>query len=126
MKTKIPILIATLLFLATVSKAQYGGDYGDNRVSVHGQIVIPGTVAIGYGYNNAGYERYDDRRDRRYDAHRDWRYDDRRDWRAEQYERYCHENRGYRINREEFYRDHCDNRAYPYYAPRKVVEYGRY
>ena len=35
-------------------------------------------------------------------------YDDRRDWREEEYNRYCHEHRGYRMSREEFYRDHCD------------------
>jgi hypothetical protein len=54
------------------------------------------------------------------------RYDDRHDWRAEQYERYCHENRGHRMSRAEFYRDRCDSRANSYYAPRKAVEYRRY
>jgi hypothetical protein len=110
MKTKIPILIAAGLFLATVSKAQYGVPYRDNRVVIQAHIGFPIPVPVAYNYYNAPRERYDDRRD----------------WRAEQYEHYCHEKRGYRMSREEFYRDRCDYRANPYYAPRKVVEYRRY
>jgi hypothetical protein len=121
MKTKIPILIAAGLFLATVTKAQYGAGYADNRVSIHGQIVIPGAVAIGYGFQNAPV-RYDDRRDRRYDDRRDLRYDNRRDWREVEYERYCRDRRNYRMSREEFYRSHCDYNRKPYFPPHRDAE----
>ena len=134
MKTKIPILIAAGLLLASVTKAQYG--YGapcrDNRVVIQAHIgfPIPLPVPVAVGYSNyypsqVVYEhpRYDDRRhdDRRYDDRRyedrgydnrgyDNRgYNDQGDWRAVAYDRYCHENRGYRMSREDFYRDHCDN-----------------
>jgi hypothetical protein len=122
MKTKIPILIAAGLLLTVATKAQYGGPYHENRVVIQAHIGIPIPVPVVYDYNyyhpapvcyderNAGYNRHDKRRD----------------WRAEQYERYCRENRGRRISREEFYRDQCDQRANPYYAPRKVTEYRRY
>ena len=112
MKTKIPILIAAGLFLASVTKAQYGGPCNDNRVVIQARFGFPVPVPV-----VAHYEYYPEARGR---------FDDRRDWRAEQYERYCHENRGYRMSREEFYRDRCDSRGYDYHAPRKVVEYRRY
>ncbi len=112
MKTKIPILIAAGLFLATVTKAQYGAPCRDNRVIVQAHIGFPVPVPVvnPYEYYPVG----------------GLSYDDRRDWRAEQYERYCHENRGYRMSREEFYRDRCDSRARPYYESRTVVEHRRY
>ena len=122
MKTKIPILIAAGLFIVTATKAQYGGPYHENRVIIQAHIGIPIPVPVVYNHDyyhpapvcyeerNAGYGRHDDRYD----------------WRAEQYERYCRENRGNRMSREEFYHDRCDSRANPYYAPRKVVEYRRY
>jgi hypothetical protein len=112
MKTKIPVLIAVGLFLANITKAQYGVPYHDNRVVIQAHIGFPVPVPI-----VSQYEYYPVARGR---------YDDRRDWRAEQYERYCRENRGYRMNREEFFRDRCDSRAHPYNAPRKIVEYRRY
>jgi hypothetical protein len=128
MKTKIPILIAAGLLLASVTKAQYG--YGapcrDNRVVIQAHIgfPIPVPVPVAVGYSNyypsqVVYEhpRYDNRRyeDRGY---YDRGYNDPRDWRAVAYDRYCHENRGYRMSREDFYRDHCDNnrgREYRHY-----------
>ena len=112
MKTKIPVLIAVGLFLANITKAQYGVPYHDNRVVIQAHIGFPIPVPI---VNH--YEYYPVTRGR---------YDDRRDWRAEQYERYCRENRGYRMSREEFYRDRCDSRAHSYNATRNVVEYRRY
>lgn len=111
MKTKIPILIAAGLLLASVTKAQYG--YGapcrDNRVVVQAHIGFPIPVPVAVGYSNyypshVVYEhpRYEDRG-----------YDNRgyyeQDWRAVAFDRYCHENRGYRMSREDFYRNHCDN-----------------
>jgi hypothetical protein len=127
MKAKLTILIATGLFLATVSKAQYGGGYADNQVSIQGQINIPGPAYVGFGYNKMYRERFDEHRDRR-DGYNDpgnyGRYDNHRDWRAEAYERYCRETRGYRMCREEFYRDHCGYRITPYCAPRRVIVYG--
>ncbi len=128
MKYKFPILIAAGLFLATVSKAQYGGGYGDNRVIIQGQIHIPGPAYVGYGYNNQA--RFEDRRyadngrfdDRRYDDHD--RYYERRDWRADEYERYCRDHREYRGDRRAYYRDHCDYRPAPFCpAPRVFVHY---
>jgi len=112
MKTKIPILIAAGLFLVSVTKAQYGAPCNENRVVIqaHFGFPVPVPVVNHYEYYPAGRERYDDRRD----------------WRAEQYERYCHENRGYRMSRDEFYRDRCDSRNHAYYAPQKRVEYRRY
>ena len=112
MKTKIPILIAVGLFFASVTKAQYGAPCKDNRVIIQAHIGFPVPVPV---FNH--YEYYPVARER---------FDDRRDWRAEQYERYCRENRGYRMSREEFYRDRCDSRAHAYYAPQKRVEYRRY
>ena len=111
MKTKIPILIAAGLFLATVTEAQYGVPYHDNRVIIQAHIGFPVPAPI-----VTHYEYYPVKRER---------YDERRDWREVQYERYCHENRGYRMSREEFYRDRCDPRANPHSAPREV-EYRRY
>jgi hypothetical protein len=112
MKTKIPILIAAGLFLAFTTQAQYGSPYPENRVVVQAHIGFPVPVPV---VNHYAY----------YPVARE-RYDDRRDWRAVEYERYCRENRGYRMSREEFYRDRCDYRGNPYHAPRKVVEYRRY
>ena len=112
MKTKILILIAAGLFLATVTKAQYEVPRHDNRIIVQAHIGFPVPVPV---VNH--YEYYPETR---------VRYDDRRDWRAEQYERYCHEVRGYRMSREEFYHDRCDSKVHTYNAPRKVVEYRRY
>ena len=121
MKTKIPILIAAGLFFATITKAQYGAPCHDNRVVIQAHIGFPVQVPVVYNYDFYHTPRgsYDERRDF-------GRYDDRGDWRAEQYERYCRENRGYRMSREEFYHDRCDSRDHSYYAPRKVVEYRRY
>jgi hypothetical protein len=126
MKTKIPILIAVGLFFASVTNAQYGAPCNDNRVIIQARIgfAVPVPVVYSYDYNYAPRERYDDRRDGRDVGY--GHYDDRGDWRAEQYERFCHENRGYRMSREEFYRDRYDSRGNPYYAPRRVVEYRRY
>jgi hypothetical protein len=127
MKTKIPVLIVAGLFLATVTKAQYGPPR-DNRVVIQAHLgfPIPVPVAYNYDYYYGSRDRYDHRRDRRdgRDAAYGY-YDDRRDWRAEQYERYCRENRGYRISREEFYRDRCDNRNRSYY-PEQRGDYRRY
>jgi hypothetical protein len=122
MKTKIPILIATGLFIVTASKAQYGAPYCENRVVIqaHIRIPIPAPVVFNYDYDHPAPVYYENR-NVGYD-----RYDDHRDWRAEQYESYCRENKGYRISREEFYRDHCDSRDREYHGPRKVVEYRRY
>ena len=55
MKTKIPILIAAGMFLATVSKAQFpvGG-----QVVIQGRVVLPAPpvpVVVGYEYNNPSY-----------------------------------------------------------------------
>jgi hypothetical protein len=124
MKTKISILIATGLFITAIANAQYGAPCRDGRVVIQAHIgfplPFPVPVAYNYDYYQAPRERYDDRRNV------DYGYNDRRNWRAEQYERYCHENRGYHMSREEYYRDHCDSRVSTYHAPRKVVEYGRY
>lgn len=111
MKTKIPILIAVGLFFTTITYAQYGSPCRDHRVvfQAHWGIPIPVPVVNHYEYFPVGRERYDNRRD----------------WRAEQYERYCHESRGYRMSREEFYRSRCDSRSNSYYGPRGVVEYRR-
>jgi hypothetical protein len=117
MKTKIPILIAAGLFLATVTKAQYGAPYANNRVVIQAHIgfPLPVPVPVAVGYSNyypsqVVYEhpRYDDHGydNRGYDNRG---YNDQRDWRAVAYDRYCHENRGHRMSREEFYRNHCDN-----------------
>jgi hypothetical protein len=112
MKTKIPILIAAGLIFAATTKAQYGIPYHENRVVIQAHIGFPVPVPI---VNH--YEYYPVARER---------YEDRRDWRAEHYEGYCRENRGYRMSREQFYRERCDSRANTYYAPRKVVECRRY
>ena len=112
MKTKIPILIAAGLFIATATNAQFGPPCRDNRVVIQAHFGFPVPVPV---VNH--YEYYPVTRDR---------YDDRRDWRAEQYERYCHETRGRWMSREEFYRDHCDPRGNRSYAPGREVEYRRY
>jgi hypothetical protein len=97
MKFKFPILIAALLLIVTVSKAQYGGGYNDHRVNIQGRVFIPGRTV--------------------YQTH----YDNRRDWRADEYERFCREHREYRGGREAYYRDYCGYRPVPYCAPRRVV-----
>jgi hypothetical protein len=112
MKTRLPILIAAGLLIATVTNAQYGTPCRGDRVVIQAHFGFPIPVPV---INHYDY----------YPVVRD-QYDDRRDWRAEQYERYCHETRGYRMSREEFYRDRCDPRGNPYYGSRKVVEYRRY
>src|SRR5690349_21571939 len=112
MKTKIPLLIAAGLFLVSVTKAQYGPSCNDGRVVIQAHIGFPVPVPV-----VTHYEYYPQVQEQYYDH---------RDWRAEQYERYCHENRGYRMSREEFYRDRCDRRGHSYYAPRRVIEYRRY
>jgi hypothetical protein len=112
MKTRIPILIAAGLFIASTTSAQYGQSYPDHRVVIQAHFGFPVPVPV---VNH--YEYYPVNRER---------YDNRRDWRAEQYERYCHETRGYRMSREEFYRDRCDPRGNPHYVPRKVTDYRRY
>jgi len=119
MKTKIPILIAASLLIVSASKAQYGAPCADNRVVIQGQFVIPGRTVIAYNYNNIAreqYSGYNDPRDNQYG-----RYDDRNDWRAVEYDRYCHENHGYRMSREEYYRNRCDYRARHFYGSQKVV-----
>ncbi len=126
MKTKLFFLIAASFLIVTVSKAQYGASCTDNRVVVQGQFVIPGHTVVSVNYQNAPRERYYEYPEQRvaeYDRS-DNRRDDRRDWREDAYNRYCHENHGYRISRDEFYRSHCTYRSAPYYAPRKVVVYG--
>ena len=100
MKFKFPILIAAGLLIATVSKAQYGGGYGDHRMNIQARVFVPGRAAYQV------------------------RYDDRRDWRADEYERFCREHREYRGGRETYYRDHCGYRSVPYFAPRRVVVCG--
>jgi hypothetical protein len=126
MKTRLYLLIAASFFIVTVSKAQYGASCTDNRLVVQSQVVIPGHTLVSVNYRSAPREQYYDYPEQRvaeYDR-RDDHHDERRDWREEAYNHYCHENRGYRISREEFYRSHCDYRSVPYYAPRKVVVYG--
>ncbi len=126
MKTKIPVLIAAGLFLVSVSKAQYGAPCPDNRVVIQGRVVIPGPPVIAYQYSNVAPVRYDEHRDRRQDDYGRYngRYNDRGDWREVEYDRYCREQRGYRMSREEFYRDRCDYRGNPHYKQKKVVVYG--
>lgn len=119
MNYKFPVLIAAGLFLATVSKAQFGGGCADNRVVIQGQIHIPGPANIGFGYNNQ--VRYEDRR-----YADNGRFDDRRDWRGDEYERYCREHREYRGDRRAYYHDFHSYRPAPYCAPQRVVVYGRY
>ena len=127
MKTKIPLLVAAGLLLATITKAQYGGNYAENRLNIHGQIVIPARAEIEYNYNNPDQYHYDNR----YDERREWRGDDNdrfahehRDWREGVYQRYCHEHREWRGDRNDFYRSYYGYRAAPYCAPRRVVVYG--
>jgi hypothetical protein len=100
MKFKFPILIAAGLLIATVSKAQYGGGYGNHRLNFQDRAIISGRSAYQV------------------------RYDNRRDWRADEYERFCREHREYRGGREVYFRDHCGYRQVPYCAPRRVVVYG--
>jgi hypothetical protein len=114
MKTKIPILIAAGLFLATVTKAQYPGGYADSRVVIQGRVFIPGPPVISFEYNNVPREQYVEYRDRRDGEYS--RYNDRRDWREIEYERYCRETWKHRMSREDFYRDRCNYRNRPYYT----------
>lgn len=128
MKTKISLLIAAGLFFATATKAQYGAPCPDNRVVIQGRVVIPGPPVIAFQYSNAApayYGEHRDRRDNDYGRYESYgRYDDRGDWRAVEYDRYCREQRGYRMSREEFYRTRCDYRGNPHYKQKKVVVYG--
>jgi hypothetical protein len=136
MKTKISFLIAVGLFFAFSSKAQYGVPCPDNRVVIQGRLFIPVPPLVTVQFSNSAPVRYDDYRDRRYDNNVRYddrcdrkeagynRYDDRGDWRAAEYERYCREQRGYRMSREEFYRDRCDSKVNPHYKQKKVVVYG--
>ena len=125
MKTRFYFLIAASFFIVSVSKAQYGAPCADNRVVVQGQFVIPGRAVVSVNYHTAPREQYYDYPEQRvaeYGYREDHR-DNHRDWREDAYNRYCHENRGYRISREEFYRTHCAYQTVPYCAPRKVVVY---
>jgi len=122
MKTKIPILIAAGLFLATASKAQYGPACPENRVVIQGRVFLPGPPIISFEYNNAPRDRYVEYRDRRNEDYN--RYNDRRDWREIEYERYCRETRKHRMSREDFYRDRCDYRGRPYFPPQREAGYG--
>jgi hypothetical protein len=122
MKAKFPLLIAAGLFLATVSKAQYGEAY------VHAQVVIPGRAAVvynnnvDYGYGNK-HDRYEDRRDWK-EGEREFHGRGHREWREDAYENYCREHREYRGCRNDFYRDYYGYRPAPYCAPKRVVVYG--
>jgi hypothetical protein len=107
MKFKFPILIAAGLLMVFVSKAQYGNGYVDNRINIHGRVIIPGRTPYQI----------------RYDNHRDWRAGER-DWRADEYERFCRDHREYRGGREAYYRDRSGYRPVPYCAPRRVVVCG--
>lgn len=124
MKSKFIFLIATGLFFAVGSKAQYGAQYPDNRVVIQGQVTIPGRTVVAYEYHNAPQ--------RRYDEHGNWkntdygRYDNRRDNRYDEYDRFCREHRGYRMSREEFYRTYNVYRVAPYCGPKKVAVYQNY
>jgi hypothetical protein len=113
MKTKIPILIAASIFLATVTKAQYPGGYADNRVVIQGRVFIPGPPVISFEYNNVPREQYVEYRDRRDGDYN--RYNERRDWREVEYERYCRENRKHRMSREEYYRVYYQYKSKPHY-----------
>jgi hypothetical protein len=136
MKTKTTFLIAAWLLLVTVSKAQYGAPYPENRVAIQGQVVIPGHAVVDYNYHNMERNRFDEQDERRegnpvrYADHGERRdgnygsYPDQRDRRMAEYERFCHEHRGNRISREEFFRIHYGYRVAPYCAPRRVVVYG--
>lgn len=123
MKAKFPILIAAGLFLVSVSKAQYGGDYAAPHFAVQGQVVIPGRTYVNYDYNNYGRDRYDGRREWRADEYERF-CREHRDWREDEYQRYCQYHREFRGDRYDYYRDHYRYRAAPYCAPRRVVEYG--
>ncbi len=114
MKTKIPILLAVMVFVVSFSQAQYYTGYHDSRVVVQGSVVIPGSAVIAYNYNTPGRERYEDQRGwAGYDNRHDRRQEVYRDWRAEKYEQYCRDQRNYRMSREVFYPDHCNDRDYP-------------
>jgi hypothetical protein len=122
MKTKFPILVAAGLFLVSVSKAQYGGDYAAPHFAIQGQVVIPGGAYVHYGYDNYARGRYVERRE--------WRADEydrfcraHRDWREDEYQRYCRDHREFRGDRNDYYHDHYSYRAAPYCAPRRVVLY---
>jgi hypothetical protein len=123
MKAKFPILIAAALFIVSVSKAQYGGDYTSPHFAIQGQVVIPGSAYVPYGYNNYAGDRYVDRREWRADEY-DRFYRAHRDWREDQYQRYCRDHREFRGDRNDYYRAHYSYRTAPYCAPRRVVAYG--
>lgn len=122
MKAKFPILIAAGLFLVSVSKAQYGGEYATPQIAIQGQVVIPGRVYVHYDYNKINRGRYEGRRE-----WRDGDYErfcrEHRDWREDEYQRYCRDHREFRGDRNVYYRDHYSYRAVPYCAPRRVVVY---
>lgn len=113
MKTKIPVLIAAGLFLCMVTKAQYGPPCPDNRVVVQGRLVIPAPPVVVFPFGFAAPVRYEERY-----RNNDYAYYNG-DWRAAAYDRYCREQRGYRMSREEFYRDRCDERGNPHYKHKK-------
>jgi hypothetical protein len=123
MKAKFPILIAAGLFLATVSKAQYGRDYAGAHFAIQGQVVIPGRTVVAYDYNNFARDRYDGQRERREDEYKRF-CREHRDWREDEYQRYCRDHREFRGDRRDYYRDQCRYRVAPYCAPRPVVVYG--
>jgi len=102
MKAKIPLLIAAGLFLATVSKAQYGGAY------VNASVVIPGQAVVAYNDNHFDRDRYADRRE----------------WREDEGHRYGRYQREFWGDRDDYYRYHRGYRVAPYCAPRRVVVYG--
>ena len=123
MKAKFPILIAAGLFMATVSKAQYGGDYSAPHFAIQGQVVIPGRASVNYDYNNYTRGQFDGRRAWRADEYERF-CRDHRDWREDEYQRYCQYHREFRGDRYDYYRDHYRYRATPYCAPKRVVVYG--
>lgn len=125
MKTKIPILIAAGLLIATLTQAQYSGEYAGNRVDVYGQVTIPGHIVIGYGYNTLEPLGYQEQRNCRRDDDgfsREYREDMGDDY--EHYYRKPREHRKHRGDRGEFYHDYDGYRVVPVYAPKRVVVYG--
>jgi len=112
MKTKIPLLIVASIFIATITRAQYGGTYIDAR------LVVPGPVSVAYGYNHFDHDRFVDRNEWRGDAYERF-YRDHRDWREDEYQRYCRYHREYRGDRDDYYRAHYDYRTTPRCAPRR-------
>ena len=122
MKTKIPILIAAGLLFATLIQAQSIGEYAGNRVDVYGQVIIPSSIVIGYGYNR--------REPLGYEEQRAWRRDDdgfgreNREDMGDDYEHFYRKHKEHRGDRREFYRDYDGYRVVPVCAPKRVVVYG--